>query len=98
MEKVYENALSVELGIMGIEHARQVPVAVMYKDVKVQGQILDLVVEKKIILELKTVSEFVQAHESQILSYLKSTRMSLGFLINFNSALLKDGIKRFINT
>ena len=98
MEKVYENALSVELGMRGINHALQVPVAVMYKDVKVQGQILDMVVEKKIILELKTVSELAKAHESQILSYLKSTRMSLGFLINFNSALLKNGIKRFIST
>ncbi len=98
MEKVYENAFSVELGMRGIDHALQVPVAVMYKEVKVQGQILDIVVEKKIILELKTVSELVKAHESQILSYLKSTRMSLGLLINFNSTLLKNGIKRFINT
>ena len=97
MEKVYENALSVELKIRGIDHALQVPVAVMYKDVKVQGQILDMVIGEKIILELKTVSELVKAHESQIISYLKSTGMPLGFLINFNSSLLKNGIKRFIN-
>jgi len=98
MEKVYENALSVELGIRGIDHALQVPISVMYKNVKVQGQILDMVVDKKIILELKVVSELVKAHESQILSYLKSTRMQLGLLINFNESLLKNGIKRFIST
>jgi len=97
LEKVYENAMSAEMRMQNIKHKTQVPVSVLYKGVKVQGQVLDMVVEDKIILELKAVSELVSAHEAQLLSYLKSTGMRAGLLINFRENLVKDGIRRFVN-
>ena len=79
-------------------HATQVPIAVHYKEVKIHGQVLDMVVEEKVILELKSVEILLPIHEAQIISYLKSTGLTAGLLINFKERLVKDGIKRFIWT
>jgi len=76
----------------------EVPVAVYYKGEKIRGQILDMVVEGKVILELKSVEMILPIHEAQILSYLKSTELPAGLLINFKEKLVKNGIKRFVNT
>lgn len=94
LEKVYEQAMSLELRHRGLVHATQVPVAVA----KIHGQVLDMVVEEMVILELKSVEILLPIHEAQIISYLKSTGLTAGLLINFKERLVKDGIKRFIWT
>ena len=96
LEKVYEQAMALELRYRGLAYATQVPITVYYKGEKIHGQILDMVVEGKVILELKTVEMLSQIHEAQILSYLKSTRLPVGLLINFKERLVKNGIKRFV--
>ena len=98
LEKVYEQAMALELKHRGLTYATQVPVAVYYKGEKIRGQVLDMVVEGKIILELKSVEMILPIHEAQILSYLKSTELPAGLLINFKEKLVKNGIKRFVNT
>ncbi len=95
LEKVYEQAMALELRHRGLAYATQVSVAVHYKGEKIHGQILDMVVEGKVILELKSVEMLIPIHEAQILSYLKSTGLPAGLLINFKERLVKDGIKRF---
>ena len=96
--KVYESAMAVELKLRNISYEIQIPVSVIYKGVKVQSQVLDMVVEQKLLLEFKSVKEIAQAHKAQVISYLKSTKMPVGLLINFGADLVKDGIKRFVNT
>lgn len=98
LEKVYEQAMSLELSHRGLAYSTQKPVAVYYKGVKIHGQVLDIVVEEKVILELKSVEAVLPIHEAQILSYLKSTGLAAGLLINFKERLVKDGIKRFVRT
>jgi GxxExxY protein len=98
LEKVYEQAMALELKYRGLAYATQVPVAVYYKGEKIRGQVLDMVVEGKVILELKSVEILLPIHEAQILSYLKSTDLPAGLLINFKEKLVKDGIKRFVKT
>lgn len=98
LEKVYEQAMVLELNRRGISCATQVPVAVYYKGEKIHGQVLDIVVEGKVVLELKSVESLLPIHESQIISYLKSTELSAGILINFKEKLVKNGIRRFVNT
>jgi GxxExxY protein len=72
---------------------------IIYKEVKLDhGYRIDLLVEEKIVLELKTVEKFTEVHSAQILTYMKLGNYPLGLLINFNTKLLKNGIKRFINT
>ena len=98
LEKVYEEAMSLELRQRGLAYATQVPIAVYYKGVKIHGHVLDMVVEEKVILELKSVERLLPIHEAQILSYLKSTGLTAGLLINFKERLVKNGIRRFVWT
>jgi GxxExxY protein len=98
LEKVYEQAMALELRNRGLAYATQVPIAVLYKGEKIHGQVLDMVVEGKVILELKSVETLLPIHEAQILSYLKSTGLIAGLLINFKEKLVKNGIRRFVRT
>lgn len=98
LEKVYEQAMSQELRLRGLNCCHQVPVPVYYKGVKIHGQVLDMIVEGKVILELKSVESLLPAHEAQLLSYLKSTGLEVGLLINFKEQLVKNGIRRFVRT
>jgi len=76
---------------------RQVPLPVLYKEVKLDaGYRLDLAVEGQLIVELKTVEKLLPIHEAQLLTYLKLSGMRTGLLLNFNSIVLKDGIKRMV--
>ena len=76
---------------------RQVPLPVLYKEVKLDaGYRLDLVVEGQLIVELKTVEKLLPIHEAQLLTYLKLSGLRTGLLLNFNSTVLKDGIKRIV--
>ena len=98
LESAYEECLCHELSVAGISFERQKPLPVRYKNVKLDcGYRLDLVVEQIIIVELKTVESVMPIHEAQLLTYLKLSGLTLGLLINFNVAMLKDGIKRIVN-
>lgn len=96
LEKIYEVAFDHELRLRGLAVDRQVPVRVRYKDIEIDGQRLDLLVEGKVIVELKAVDATSPVHEAQLLSYLKASGMRLGLLINFNVPRLMDGVRRFV--
>jgi GxxExxY protein len=96
LESLYEQAMSVELGLRGISLQRQVPVAVNYKGHSIGESRLDLLVEGKLVVELKAVDQFAPIHTAQVMSYLKATGHMLGLLINFNVVRLKDGVKRVV--
>ena len=96
LESVYEQAMSIELGLLGISFERQVPVAVTYKGHSIGESRLDLLVDGKLIVELKAVDQFAPVHTAQVMSYLKATGHRLGLLVNFNVVRLKDGVKRVV--
>jgi GxxExxY protein len=96
LESLYEQAMSIELGLRGISSQRQVPVAVDYKGHSIGESRLDMLVEGKLIVELKAVDQFAPIHTAQVMSYLKATGHRLGLLINFNVVRLKDGVKRVV--
>ena len=98
LESAYEQCLARELALAGISFEVQVPLPVEYKGVRLDcGYRVDLLVEKKLIVELKVVEKFLPIHIAQILTYMKLARVSVGLLINFNVKLLKEGgIKRFV--
>jgi len=97
LESAYEECLYYELQKAGLKVEKQKAIPVIYKEIKLDcGYRADLIIEDKIIIELKTVDEFNPVHEAQILTYLKFAEKKLGLLINFNVLRLKDGIKRYI--
>jgi GxxExxY protein len=100
MESVYNFCMQIELRNMGIQAHREVSIPIIYQGQEVPGEGFraDLLVEDKVVLELKSV-EVVQAiHKKQLLTYLRLANKPLGLLINFNETLLKNGITRIINT
>ena len=98
LESAYEKCLCKELEIRNIEFEKQKPLAVVYKGITLDcGYKLDVVVEGKVILELKSVNKLESIHDAQLLTYLKIADLKLGILINFNVPVLKDGIKRIVN-
>ncbi|MBU2499586.1 MAG: GxxExxY protein [Proteobacteria bacterium] len=94
LEKVYENALLVELKRRGLKAESQVPIKVLYKQNVVGDYIADIVVEDQVLIELKTVEELSNIHEAQVLNYLKATGMKVGLLVNFRNP--KVQIKRLV--
>ena len=98
LESVYELCLLKELQLRNIFVENQVAVPLYYKGENLNKDFrIDILVEKEIIIELKAVDYLLPVHEAQIISYLKLTDKKLGFLINFNVPLLKEGFKRFVN-
>jgi GxxExxY protein len=96
LETIYEQALCYELDQRSISYARQKEIAIPYKSTKLIGQRFDMLVECRLILELKAVDMLMSIHEAQIISYLKALQLRAGLLINFNVKVLKYGIKRII--
>ena len=96
LESVYEEALCVELRERGLSFERQLEIAIDYKGHAVGKGRLDLFVENKLVVELKTIERFAPIHKAQAISYLKATGLELALLINFNVPLLKEGVKRVI--
>jgi len=97
LESAYEECLCYELNEKGIGFERQVALPVVYKEVKLDcGYRMDVVVENKVVIELKTVERLMPIHEAQIMTYLKLSNLNIGLLLNFNSAVLKDGIRRIV--
>ena len=98
LETVYEVILSHELSERGLCIERQVPVNIEYRGHRFEeGFRADLIIENKVIVELKSVEKMNNAHKKQLLTYLKLTGLKLGFLLNFDEALMKDGIVRSVN-
>ena len=98
LESVYEQALSVELGLRAVRFARRVPGAVTYKSVAIGEARLDLLVADRLVVELKACPSLLPIHLAQVLSYLKASDRSLALLINFNVPLLRQAIRRVIRT
>jgi GxxExxY protein len=97
LESTYEKCLEHELHLAGLSYSVQQQLPVNYKGVELDcGYRLDLVVENKLIVELKSVEKLQKIHEAQILTYMKLTGLNVGLLINFNETLLKNGVKRFV--
>ncbi|MCP4253604.1 MAG: GxxExxY protein [Candidatus Scalindua sp.] len=97
-EIVYETVLTHELKKRGLNTERQVPVSIEYDSIKFdEGFRVDILIENKVILELKSIESLSKAHKKQVLTYLRLTGCKLGYLLNFGEALMKDGIERIID-
>jgi GxxExxY protein len=96
LEGTYEAALCIELGIAGLRFVKQPVFPVIYKGEVIGEYRLDLVVEDAVVLEIKSVERFDPIFEAQVLTYLRVTGKKVGLLMNFNSRLLRDGIKRYV--
>ena len=98
LESVYEEILYFEFVKLGLQVQRQKAVPLIWDDIKMElGFRADLIVENKVIIELKSIESIAPVHPKQLLTYLKITGIRLGLLINFNEALIKDGITRIVN-
>ena len=98
LESVYEVVLARELINLGLKVERQVPVPIIYKGVTFnEGFRADRIVEQKVLVELKSVERILSAHKKQVQTYLKLTRLKLGYLLNFGDDVLKSGITRCVN-
>lgn len=98
LESTYENALAYDLREKGFKVLQQLPMPFVYKEVKMDvGYRIDLLVEDTIIIEIKSVENLAPVHYSQLLTYLRLSNKKLGFLMNFNTKVLKSGIHRIAN-
>lgn len=97
LEHLYEEAMVVELGLRGLPFARQRPIRLKYKGVDIGDMRVDLIVADLVVVELKCVERVLAVHLAQLTSYLRSTGLPLGLLINFNHVSLTNGISRRIN-
>ncbi len=99
LESAYRECLYYELTkVVGLSVKREIPMPIIYKEIKLeQGYRMDLLVEDKVVIELKTIDFLTDVHKAQLLTYLKLGNYKIGLLINFNETLLKNGIKRIIN-
>jgi len=100
LESVYKKCMVLELKSMDRNAKSEVPVPIFFKDHKIddEGFRIDLLIDDAVIVELKSVEKVRDVHKKQLLTYLKLAKKPLGLLINFNEAMLKDGITRIINT
>lgn len=98
LESVYESVLSRELEKRGLRIERQVPIPIEYEGLRfTEGFRADMIVEGKVILELKSVEQLAKVHHKQLLTYLRLADMRLGLILNFGADLMKEGIKRIAN-
>ena len=98
LESVYESAFSYELTKRGLKVLRQVGIPIVYESIRLEeGFRADLIVEDKVIVEIKSVEQIAAVHKKQLLTYLRLADKRLGLLINFGETLIKDGISRVVN-
>ena len=98
LESVYQRCLAYELEKVGLTVACEVPIPVRYDEVSIDlGFRIDMMVQNAVVIENKTVERLLPIHEAQLLTYLKLTKLNLGYLLNWNVVLMKDGIKRMVN-
>lgn len=97
-EKVYEEIFCYEWGKLGIPFVRQYPIPVIHETIKLEaGYRADVIIDNKVIIEIKSIEMLTNVHFKQVLTYLKLADIKLGLLINFNVSLLKEGIHRIVN-
>ena len=98
LEKVYEKTLAYDLKSKGLEVRTQVPIPIKFKDLIIESSfIADIIVENKVIIEIKSIEEISNVHHKQLLTYLKLTNLKLGILVNFNTDYIDKSIYRKIN-
>ena len=98
LESAYQECMYYELKQIGLKVQKEKPMPIVYKEVKLDhGYRIDLLVEEKVVIEIKTVDVFNEVHTAQVLTYLKLGNYKLGLLLNFQTTMLKNGIKRIIN-
>ncbi len=98
LESAYQECLEYELKQTGLIVGKEKPMPIIYKEIKLEhGYRMDLLVQSKVVIEIKTVDTILDVHYAQLLTYLRLGNYRLGLLINFNVKLLKEGIKRIIN-
>ena len=95
-EKIYERAFCLELDSRGLKFECEKPIEVKYKEWRIPGQKVDLIVASVVLVELKAVPQLRKLHHRQVLSYLKTLDLRIGLLVNFNVSLYKTGVKRVI--
>jgi GxxExxY protein len=96
LERAYERAFHLELAAQGLSFDAQREVTVTYRDTQLMAQRVDLIVAGSVLVEIKAVARIEPIFVSQVVSYLKATGLRVGLLINFNSVLLKDGLRRIV--
>ena len=97
LEAVYEECLAKELTLRKIQFERQMPIPLIYKELRLEcGYRLDFLVHDRVVVELKSIEAIAPIHDSVMLTYLRLSERPLGLLINFNVAVLKDGIRRYV--
>lgn len=97
LESAYEECLCFELRDNNVAYSRQVPLPILYKGIRLEcGYRMDIVVENELIVEVKAVDHLMPIHDAQVLTYLRLSGHKVGLLINFNSILLKNGLKRVV--
>jgi GxxExxY protein len=95
LESAYQNFLAHEFALRGIAYAKEVPLPVVYKGIRLDcGYRMDFVIEQRIVLEVKSVEKLIAIHEAQLLTYLKLSGMHVGLMINFNSAVIRNSLIR----
>jgi len=98
LESIYETCLAYELEKQGLHVKRQVSLPILYDDLKLDNAFrLDMLLDDKVVIEIKAIDNLLPVHTAQLLSYLKLGKYKLGFLLNFNVVHMKDGIKRMVN-
>ncbi len=98
LEGVYQKCLAYELKLQGFDVGAEIPLPIRYKDIEFKDAYkIDLLVDKKLIVELKAAESMLPVYHAQLLSYLKMSGLKLGLLINFNVPKLRDGVKRIVN-
>lgn len=96
LESLYEEALVIELTARGVAYVRQPPIRVRYKGNAIGEGRADLLIGGELLVELKAVDQLAPIHKAQVISYLKAMQLHLGLLINFNVAVLRDGVQRVV--
>ena len=96
IEKIYQEALCIELHARGLTYERERAIVVRYRGMAIPGQRIDLIVAQCVLVELKAITRIDLAHEAKVISYLRTTGLRLGLLLNFNCRTLKEGIKRIV--
>ena len=98
IESAYEACMAYDLTSRGIKVERQKPLPIQYKGIRLDcGYRMDMVVENKLVLEIKAVDQIAPIHEAQLLTYLRMSGCQVGLIMNFNVPLFKDGLKRIVN-
>ena len=98
LESAYQTCFVHELGLRGVAYQKEVPVPMNYKGIRIEvGFRADVIIEQRLLIELKAVEQLLPIHKAQVITYLKLTHLPLGLLINFSEVLIKHGIQRVLN-